>query len=176
MDTLFLLTTGLIQAFPSVRNFRIPFHPSLHTKCGANFVSVVDELSQLLISTGLIERGDMHFDYDFDTCVLTILFPNNNAFLCDYEDDDPDQLTCYLGLPMKPYRSMEEGVSAKLISSIKLLGHVVKHTSVVIHSSCVHSLTLETAGRLTWVEGVRWEKLADSSGEWIVIRTSASTN
>ena len=169
METLSLLTMSLIRAYPSVREFVIPFHPSLVKRCGPNFVAVVDELSQQLVRNGLIERGDMRFDYNFDTEVLTVIFPNRRLFPCGAEDDDPDQLTCYFGLPMRPYRTMREGVSVGLVGSINLLGAVCTQKPIYIHPSCLHPYALDTAMKLKWPEDATWEGISDKSGFWFTL-------
>ena len=171
METLSLLTMSLIRAYPSVREFVIPFHPSLVKQCGPNFVAVVDELSQQLVRNSLIERGDMRFDYNFDTGVLTVIFPNKRMFPCGPQDDDPDQLTCYFGLPMRPYKTMSEGVGTNIIYSINLLSSVASQKNIFIHTSCVHWFTLETASQLVWPEGGKWEAVADETGTWITLHT-----
>ncbi len=167
MDDLSFLTLAYIWHFPSVREFRIPIHPDLHTKCSNNFVSVVDELSQYLVRAGFLVRGDMRFDYDFDTHVLTVIFPNRRLFPCRAEDDDPDQLHCHVGYPMRPYQTMEEAVSANPYLSLLLAQHVLAR-GVKLSVSTLHpgvSALFETQQ----LPGVaRVEKQTDDSGDWWV--------
>jgi hypothetical protein len=137
-------------------------------------VTVVDELSKRLVRDGLIERGDIRFNYDLHTQVLTVVFPNKRTFLCGIEDDDPDQLTCYPGFPMKPYRTMSEGVAVNLIASVNLLSYVSTQKALMIHTSCLHPLSLDAAGRLAWQDGGHWESVSDKSGSWIMLRTSTN--
>ena len=167
MDDLSFLTMAYIWHFPSVREFRIPIHPDLHKKCGSNFVSVVDALSQFLVRAGFLVRGDMRFEYDFDTHVLTVLFANKRLFPCRLEDDDPDQLNCYVGHPMRPYQPMMEAVGVNPYLSLLLAQHVLAR-GIKIHASTLHP-EIGDLFEATQMPGVsRVELKAEEGGDWWV--------
>ena len=168
MDDLYFLTMRIWWAFPSVREFRIPFSPDFHTKCSANFVSVVDELSRRLVREGLLERGDIRFDYNFDTRVLVVFIPNRHLFPCSIDDDDPDQFNCYFGVPMKPYRTMVEGVGATLYASLQLLQALSERPGLKIHASNLHPDIGEILKTFQWPGGGQWVRNTEDDEDWFV--------
>jgi hypothetical protein len=82
-----------VESFPSVKNFRIPIHPDLHTKIDNNPVCVVDLISQFLVHQKIIDSGTIRFLINLETNVITIMFQNIRPYILSIEEDDPDMLT-----------------------------------------------------------------------------------
>jgi hypothetical protein len=170
MEDLSFLTIRLMCAFPSVREFRIPIHPDLHTNCGANFVSVVDDLSRHLIREGMIARGDIRFEYEFDTGVLIVIIPNRRLFPCGLEDDDPDQFNCYFGIPMRPYRTMSEGIAVNPFLSLTLLHVLYTQTAPKLHVSNLHPEIGAILDTYSWPGSRRWVQRKDAGEDWWMLQ------